>query len=148
MRLDLAPGVIVDLPQGQVIPDAIWGPLCIYAEARGEPFEGQVAVGNVIRHRTAQRHFSKGTVVSTVTTPWQFSWMNSDDKQRTRVLSVLRNDPAWVEAESAWEESEKREEVGAALWYHADYVAPSWARANGIRFVKRIGRHLFYEKDE
>lgn len=145
-----ASGVSVDLPPAleQVIPDAIWGALCIYAESRGEPFEGQIGVGNVIRRRTAQRHFSKGTVVSTVTTPWQFSWMNTDDSQRTRVFSVVRTDPAWIEAAAAWAESEKREEVGAALFYHADYVSPSWARANGIRFVKRIGRHLFYEKDE
>ena len=140
MSLDLPPAL------DQVIPDAIWGALCIFAEARGEPYEGQIAVGNVIRHRTSRRHFSQGTVVSTVTAPWQFSWMNTDDRQRTRVLSVERSDPAWLSAAAAWAESEQREEVGAALWYHADYVTPSWSRANGMRFVRRIGRHLFYEK--
>jgi len=129
---------------GRVIPDDVWGILCIFAESRGEPYEGQVAVGNVIRNRTRRKFSSDGTVVGTVTSPHQFSWMNTSDAQRTRVLRALWEDPAWKQASKAWFESEQRQLVGDAVLYHADYVAPYWAKAHGIELVVRIGRHLFY----
>ena len=28
------------------------------------------------------------------------------------------------------------------LWYHADYVAPSWGRR--LNMVEKIGQHIFY----
>ena len=134
---------------GRVIPDDIWGILCIFAEARGEPYEGQVAVGCVIRNRTSRKFFSNGTVVDTVTKPHQFSWMNTGDAQRSRVLSVLHSDPAWRVATKAWYESEVAHLVDDAVFYHASYVQPYWAKVQGVEFVKRIGSHLFYaEKDK
>lgn len=131
---------------GRIIPDDHFAILCIFAEARGEPFEGQVAVGNVIRNRTREKYFSDGTVASTVTKPWQFSWMNTVDEQRCRVLSACWEEPEIKIAQSAWQASESTNEVGDALFYHADYVHPTWAKAQSIEFVKRIGRHLFYRR--
>ena len=134
---------------GRVIPDDTWGILCVFAEARGEPYEGQVAVGCVIRNRTSRKFFSNGTVVDTVTKPHQFSWMNTGDAQRSRVLSALLSDPAWKVASRAWYESEVAHLVDDAVFYHASYVQPYWAKVQGVEFVKRIGRHLFYaEKDK
>jgi spore germination cell wall hydrolase CwlJ-like protein len=130
----------------QVVPDDFWGPACIRAEARGEPFEGQVAVGEVVRRRTREKHFSHGTVVSTVAWPYQFSWMNANDRQRESALAVDSEDPTWRTAVDAWRESETSELVPGAVLYHADYVHPYWAKASGIEFVKRIGRHLFYRR--
>ncbi len=135
-----------DLQTGRVIPDDVWGILCVFAESRGEPYEGQVAVGNVVRNRTARRFFSDGTIASTVLSPHQFSWTNTVDAQRTRVFSVAWDDPAWRVAARAWFESAQSRPVGNALFYHADYVSPSWAKAQGIEFIKRIGRHLFYRE--
>jgi N-acetylmuramoyl-L-alanine amidase len=129
---------------GRVIPDDTWGILCILAEARGEPYEGQVAVGSVIRNRCAKKFFSDGSVVDTVTRAKQFSWMNDGDVQRTHVLATDRSTPAWQTASKAWFESEFARPVGDALLYHANSVAPWWAKAQGITFVKRIGNHLFY----
>jgi N-acetylmuramoyl-L-alanine amidase len=139
---DLAP----DLKAGRVIPDDVWGILCIFAEARGEPYEGMVAVGNVIRNRTAKRHFSDGTVVGTVSKPYQFSWLNTGDAQRTRVLGACWDESSCRLAAQAWFESEHVKLVGDALWYHASYVSPAWAKAEGIEFVRRIGRHLFFRQ--
>jgi len=127
---------------GRVIPDDVWGILCIFAEARGEPYEGQVAVGNVIRYRTKRKFFSDGTVISTVTAPHQFSWMNTVDAQRSRVLRATWDDIR--EASKAWFESEFNDVVPEATHYHADYVQPYWSKAVGMELVKRIGRHLFY----
>jgi len=131
---------------GRVISDDVWGILCIFAEACGEPYEGQVAVGSIIRNRTKLRFYSQGTVVSTVLSPYQFSWTNTADAQRTRVLSAMWEDPAWRVASRAWFESEHSAPVGEALWYHADYVHPEWSKAQGMELVKRIGRHLFYRR--
>lgn len=129
---------------GRLIPDDVWGVLCIYAEARGEPYEGQVAVGNVVRTRTSRKLYSDGTVCSTVVWPYQFSWMNHSDSQRIKVLSARWELPEIVSAKKAWDESERNRVVWDATHYHADYVSPEWSRANGMRFLKRIGRHLFY----
>jgi spore germination cell wall hydrolase CwlJ-like protein len=138
---------ITPQPQtGRVIPDDVWGILCIFAEARGEPYEGQVAVGNVIRNRTERKHFSNGTTVGTVSEAYQFSWMNHTDAQRTRVLGASWDDPRVRVAAKAWFESQYDRPVGDALFYHADYVHPTWAKAQGIELVRKIGRHLFYRK--
>jgi hypothetical protein len=134
---------------GRVIPDDTWGILCIFAEARGEPYEGQIAVGNVIRNRCAKKYASDGTVVGTVTKASQFSWMNTDDGQRTRVLRASREDPAWKTASKAWFESEHVRLVDDAVLYYADSIVPPyWSKANGVTLVKRIGRHLFFAEGD
>jgi len=47
--------------------------LCIWTEARGEMYEGKVAVARVIANRMAQRYESDGTIAGTVLAPNQFS---------------------------------------------------------------------------
>ena len=120
--------------------------LCIFAEARGESFAGQVAVGNVIRNRMARRYQSDGTVPGTVFRPFQFSWANTDDGQRVRVLSAHDEDMEYVTALRAWHASATERPVGDAVLYHAEYVSPKWAVAEGVRLVRQIGRHLFYDE--
>jgi spore germination cell wall hydrolase CwlJ-like protein len=132
----------------RVISDDVWGALCIFAEARSEPYEGQVAVGCVIRNRMARHFFSDGTVVDTVTKAHQFSWMNTGDAQRSRVFRALWNDPAMQEAARAWDASATARIVDDAVMYHASYVAPYWSKAHGIELVKRIGNHLFYREGD
>lgn len=134
---------------GRLISDDVWGILCIFGEARGETYEGMIAVGNVVRNRT-RRHFSSdGTVVGTVTSPYQFSWMNTTDGQRTRVLSASWEDDAMSQCVHAWFESEYRQEVpDDTLWYHASEVSPGWAKAHSIVLVKEIGRHRFFKESQ
>lgn len=134
----------MDAESGPLISEDVWGTLCIYAEARGEPYDGQVAVGNVIRNRMAAKFFSDGTVCDTVTRARQFSWMNDADRQRTRVLAARAEDGQIQTARKAWLESATVAHVKDALLYHADYVAPYWSKAHGIELVTRIGQHLFY----
>lgn len=129
---------------GRLIPDDVWAILCIFAEARGEPYEGQVAVGNIIRNRMARKFFSDGTVVGTVVYAKQFSWMNDSDGQRQRVLAARWDNPDIAQASKAWFESEHVNHVQDALLYHADFVHPWWAKAQGIEHVVTIGHHLFF----
>jgi spore germination cell wall hydrolase CwlJ-like protein len=131
--------------QMRVFPDYNWGAANIYAEARGEPWAGQVAVGNVVRNRMRRRYSSDGTVVGTIFRPHQFSWTR--DVQLERVLQLDDSDPHWDQARAAWQASESEHVVPAeTVLYHADYVHPTWASAPSVREVKRIGRHIFYEE--
>lgn len=133
----------------RVVDDDTFGALNIYAEARGEVFEGQVAVGNVVRERMRLQYASDGTVVGTVWRPNQFSWTKSGDEQRIRVLEVDDQSPAWQRALQAWRESATRSVVpeGTVL-YHNTKVQPYWTRATTVVFVDQIGNHLFYRDTE
>jgi len=135
---------------GRLVSDDVFGILCVFAEARGEPApNGQIAVANVIRNRARKRFRSdrEGSICSVVCWPYQFSWLNTHDSQRMRVLSAEWSDPAMDVCARAWFESEHTHLVGEALHYHADYVTPTWARSNRIHLVTQIGRHLFYAED-
>jgi len=48
--------------------------LCIEREARGEPYEGQVAVGTVILERVDHRDWDGKTIHEVILCPSQFSW--------------------------------------------------------------------------
>ena len=135
-------GTVGDPMTGPVISEDVWGILCIFAEARGEPLDGQIAVGQVIRNRTKARLFSKGTICSTVTWPSQFSWLNTNDPQRSRVFGVVWEDPAWEIAKNAWFQSEHRNLVDGATHYYADTIDPPWWSKHMTQVVK-IGRHVF-----
>jgi spore germination cell wall hydrolase CwlJ-like protein len=63
--------------------------LTIWTEARGEPYEGKVAVSRVIANRIAHRYASDGTVAGTVLRYDQFSafWFKMVEGQYRRVAS-------------------------------------------------------------
>ncbi len=58
--------------------DATLAALCIATEAAGEPYEGKVAIGLVIRKRMAALFFSDGTIAGTILRKLQFSAFWSD----------------------------------------------------------------------
>ncbi|WP_300973782.1 cell wall hydrolase [Sphingomonas sp. LHG3406-1] len=113
----------------------------VYHEARGEPLDGQLAVAEVIMNRAASGRYP-GSWCEVVKQPWQFSFVNP---RSGRMPGVNRSSAAWAYAEAI-----TRIAVVAAadaipsdvLWYHADYVAPSWGRR--LARVEKIGAHIFY----
>jgi N-acetylmuramoyl-L-alanine amidase len=115
--------------------------IAVYHEARGETVEGQLAVAKVIMNRAASGKYPS-TWCETVKQPWQFSFVNP----RTGDIPFVDH------ASQSW-----RKAVGITklavnkavpiltddvLWYHADYVAPSWGRR--LSRVEKIGAHIFY----
>lgn len=60
--------------------DVTWAALCAWDEARGETYEGQAAVVEIIKHRMALKYSSDGTVKDTVLWKFQFSgfWFAMD----------------------------------------------------------------------
>jgi spore germination cell wall hydrolase CwlJ-like protein len=111
----------------------------IYFEARGEPLDGQLAVGRVVINRAesgvfpadycgvvtqrAQFSFVKGGVIPTPDT-------SSSAWKRAVALAQIAHQELWDSP------------VKDALFFHATYVNPSWARKKVA--TAKLARHVFY----
>jgi spore germination cell wall hydrolase CwlJ-like protein len=110
----------------------------IYFEARGEPAAGQYAVGEVTMNRKASRFFPR-SVCAVVYEKRAFSWTDS----------AVLPEPAgeeWIRARQVAEAVYYQRYTPAlkgALYYHATYVNPDWAKEK--RRVAQIGGHIFYK---
>jgi len=111
----------------------------VYFEARGESLEGQLAVARVVMNRAASGRYPPDWC-SVVKQPAQFSFVRHG---------------AFPQADTncdAWRKAEAIAQLAAAnivpslssdvLWYHANYVAPTWRR--NLQEVQQIGAHIFY----
>ena len=115
--------------------------VAVYHEARGESLEGQMAVARVIMNRAASGKYPTSWC-GVVKQPWQFSFVNP---RSGYMPSVDQHSASWRKALGV-----TRLAVANAvqsvptdcLWYHADYVAPSWGRR--LTRVDKIGAHIFY----
>ena len=118
----------------------------IYFEARGEPLQGQIAVGQVIMNRVRSPQFPEticGVVYQGQMAPGcQFSFA-CDGKTDTP-----KNDSHWALAQKLARQITSGEvwlpEIGYSTFYHADYVSPYWKST--MNKIDSIGRHIFYKK--
>lgn len=111
----------------------------VYNEARGEPFIGQLAVAQVVLNRAADPRWP-ATICGVVYQRYQFSFTfdgrpdfpdpEKDSWKQSKAVAVVAVTDAWHDV------------TGAAVYYHADYVRPSWHRA--FNRTASIGRHIFY----
>ncbi|QNN67200.1 cell wall hydrolase [Sphingomonas lutea] len=115
--------------------------VAVYHEARGENLEGQLAVAKVIMNRAASGKYPSSWC-ATVKQPWQFSFVNP----RSGAFPYTdTNSNAWRKAVAITKLAVANAVPTLSndvLWYHADYVAPSWGRR--LSFVQKIGTHIFY----
>jgi N-acetylmuramoyl-L-alanine amidase len=111
----------------------------VYFEARGESVEGQLAVAHVVMNRAASGRYPP-------------DWCGVV-KQHAQFSFVRHGEFPFVDTNSyAWQKAEAIAELAAAnvvpsvgpnvLWYHADYVNPSWGHR--LTMVEKIGAHIFY----
>lgn len=124
--------------------DDEWAIMTIVGEAASEPFEGQLAVANVIRERMKRKYNSDGTIVGTVLARRQFSMW--DDHARLYVARLEPDDKSWAIAVNAWADSRVRVIVPDAVLYHTVQLSPKprWADAPGVEVVDTIKNHIFY----
>ena len=111
----------------------------VYFEARGESLEGQLAVARVIMNRAASGKYP-ATWCATVKQPWQFSFV-----RRGQFPTVDTNCNAWRKAQAITRLAISNAVPSLStdvLWYHADYVDPSWG--HNLTRVEKIGTHIFY----
>lgn len=123
--------------------------MTIWQEARGESFEGKVAVGEVIRHRMAQRVHSDGTIAGTVLAPLQFSGMNAKDPNRIPAFKLDTENPQCAACQKAWDMSATTNITKGATFYYSPktvkalgYPDPAWAVPE--KHLVTIGSHEFY----
>jgi len=119
--------------QGQCLATAV------YFESMGEPLEGQLAVAQVVINRARSGRYPSNWC-AVVKQKAQFSFVRSG--------RFPRIDPSC----DSWRKARAIAAIAAnnlaqmlpadVLWYHADYVAPSWGRR--LNRVDKIGAHIFY----
>jgi N-acetylmuramoyl-L-alanine amidase len=110
----------------------------IYFEARGEPYEGKLAVAIVTINRLNHPAFP-GTICDVVYDKNQFSWTRVKNRKITdmeswnvsydiatnMVYGYIKDIPISLEK---------------AIYFHATYITPGWK----MRRVAKIGNHIFY----
>lgn len=130
----------------RLIPDDAIAVATIWAEARGEPVEGMIAVGEVILERMRRKFMSNGTLVGTVFRPYQWSCWNTTDPNRIKALQIDDTTTSVTAAKEAWEKAKAGSRIaeGAVFYLNESIVhpLPSWAKASNR--VATIGRHTFY----
>jgi len=122
----------VNVPQGFSQNDIQLMANAVYGEARGEPYEGQVAVAAVILNRVESPTFPN-TVSGVIFEPRAFTavadgqiWLTPNETARQAVLDAI----------NGWDPS------GNALYYFNPDTATSgwiWTRPQ----IKQIGKHIF-----
>jgi N-acetylmuramoyl-L-alanine amidase len=113
--------------------------VAVYHEARGESLEGQLAVARVIMNRAASGRYP-ASWCGVVKQPWQFSFVRSG-----YMPSVDQSSQAWRNALGVTRlaiNNAVQSVPSDCLWYHANYVSPSWGRR--LTRVSQIGAHIFY----
>lgn len=111
----------------------------IYFEARGEPLDGQLAVGRVVINRAESGVFP-ADYCGVVTQRAQFSFVrggviptpDTSSSAWKRAVAV-----AQIAHQELWDSPAKD-----ALFFHATYVNPSWARKKVA--TAKLARHIFY----
>ena len=119
--------------QGQCLATAV------YFESMGESLEGQLAVAQVVINRADSGRYPTNWC-AVVKQKAQFSFVRGGQFPRIDAAGQ-----AWRKAQAiARIAAGKMAQVlpNDVLWYHADYVAPSWGRR--LARVEKIGAHIFY----
>ena len=116
----------------------------LYYEAAMESFEGKLAVAQVTMNRANSPQFPKTVcevVYQKVNNTYQFSWVGER-------VGPVKNKYAWQEcmivARKALTESSLHDTIykTKSMYYHNTSVNPAWK----LKYVAKIGNHLFYTK--
>lgn len=108
----------------------------IYHEARGESFEGQVAVAEVVLNRMAKQSWPN-TACEVVWERKQFSWTIN---YKHKALNANSLETARKAAKVALTGTNKA--VNADHYHTIDIMPPDWT--DDMEVVNVIGNHIFY----
>ncbi len=105
---------------------------CVYAEARGEPYVGQVAVAAVILNRVDSPEFPN-TISGVIYQPWAFTAVHDGQ------INLEPNDSAYSAAKDAlngWDPT-----YGCLYYYNPATATSEWIWSRTT--VVTIGQHVF-----
>ena len=105
---------------------------CVYGEARGEPYKGQVAVAAVILNRTKNSGFPS-SIAGVIYQPGAFSVVADGQINLTPDETALR---AARDAMNGWDPT-----GGCLYYYNPDKTSNEWMLARPVAL--RIGDHVF-----
>lgn len=105
---------------------------CVYGEARGEPYKGQVAVAAVILNRTKNSGFPS-SIAGVIYQPGAFSVVADGQINLTPDETALR---AAHDAMNGWDPT-----GGCLYYYNPDKTSNEWMLARPVAL--RIGDHVF-----
>ena len=104
----------------------------IYAEARGESYTGQVAIGAVVLNRVKDSRFPN-TISGVVYQPWAFTAVNDGQ------INLEPNQTAYQAADDAlngWDPT-----YGSVYYYNPKTATSKWIYST--KYVTTIGNHVF-----
>ena len=104
----------------------------IYAEARGESYTGQVAIGAVVLYRVEDSRFPN-TIAGVIYQPWAFTAVNDGQ------INLEPNATAYQAADDAlngWDPT-----YGSVYYYNPQTATSSWIWTT--TYVTQIGNHIF-----
>lgn len=133
----------------RIISDEALAAVTIYSEAAGEPYEGKLAVAEVIFRRMQTRYSSDGTLAGTVLRRYQFSAFNDDQRDNgwlVHCMQIADNQEGVTDCIRAWSEATLGSNTvpGAVLYVNLVVVAaPAWAVPE--KLVATVGHHSFYK---
>lgn len=119
----------------------------VYFEARGEPFEGQVAVAYVILNRVKDKRYPDNIC--------EVVFQNEKRRNRCQFSFACDGRSDKPHEMAAWDTA-RRVAVGTLKFdssdvtarsthYHAKYVTPRWAKH--LQPTLQVGSHIFYRED-
>lgn len=121
----------------------------VYGEARGEPFEGQVAIAWVIRNRAEWQPPSwwGHTVEAVYYHPQQFSCFNHDDPNRKLIDALSSANLVYASIENGVVKPVMAGVVldpteGASHYFNPKLALPKWIE--GRQPTVTIGGHVFF----
>lgn len=120
----------------------------LYGEARGEGYQGMVAVANVIMNRVKLQSWYGLTPYEVCHKLWQFSCWNKDDPNLKIIEDVTPADPIFKECLNiAYQAVEGTLEdiTGGAVNYFSRSMKEPPAWAEGQTPTAAIGHQLFYK---
>ncbi len=121
--------------------------LCLYREARGDGYNGMVAVGCVVRNRVNKRG---STYYAEVVRPWQFSSITAHGDPQL-CLYPAEADTSWIEAQTIAAkvcDGSITDTTGGATLYYANSIPfpASWNKAV-LTATVTVGNQFFFKED-
>ncbi|MCB9025745.1 MAG: cell wall hydrolase [Bdellovibrionaceae bacterium] len=118
----------------------------IYHESGNQSLNGKIAVGAVTINRVKSLYYPN-SICRVVWQKKQFSWTNDGKPDLTG------NTDSWKQSKKVATKFLKptgrpfgiyEDPTQCALFYHADYVSPSWRKGKYMKKTTKIENHIFY----
>jgi N-acetylmuramoyl-L-alanine amidase len=105
---------------------------CVYAEARGEPYAGQVAIAAVVLNRVKSAQFPN-SISGVIYQPWAFTVVSDGQINLTPDQTAYK---AAQDALNGWDPT-----YGSVFYYNPATATSEWIFSRPI--ITRIGNHVF-----